>query len=106
MQIMAKFGTTSVTQVARGRNRHTDSLATLASAMTEDIPRQIKVELIAEPSISAMADWAKKVDVAAITKTRSCWMDQLLNFSSRIGYRMMKVRLTRFVDSLTILVVS
>ena len=105
-QIIGKFCTTNVTQVARGRNRHTDSLATLASAMTEDIPRQIKVELIAEPSISAMADWAKKVDVAAITTTRSCWMDQLLNFSSRIGYRMMKVRLTRFVDSLTILVVS
>ena len=66
-QIMAKFSTTSVTQVARGKNRHTDSLATLASIMTEDIPQQIKVELIAEPSISAMADWATKVDVAAIT---------------------------------------
>ena len=39
----------------------------LASTMTEDIPQQIKVELIAEPSISAMADWATKVDVAAIT---------------------------------------
>ena len=38
-QIMAKFSTTSVTWVARGRNRHADSLATLASAMTEDIPR-------------------------------------------------------------------
>ena len=66
-QIMAKFSTTSVTQVARGKNRHADSLATLASIMTEDIPQQIKVELIAEPSISAMADWATKVDVAAIT---------------------------------------
>ena len=68
---MAKFGTTSVTQVARGRNRHADSLATLASVMTEDIPWQIKVELIAEPSISATIDWATKVDVAAITTTGS-----------------------------------
>jgi len=42
-QIMAKFSTTSVTQVARGKNRHVDSLATLASAMMKDIPRQIKV---------------------------------------------------------------
>ena len=79
-QIMAKFSTTSVTQVARGKNRHADSLATLASAMTEDIPWQIKVELISEPSISAMADWATKVDVAAITIARSCWMDPIIKF--------------------------
>ena len=38
-QIMGKFCTTNVTQVARGRNRHADSLATLASVMTEDIPQ-------------------------------------------------------------------
>ena len=37
-QIMEKFSTTSVTQVARGKNRHADLLATLALAMTEDIP--------------------------------------------------------------------
>ena len=77
---MAKFSTTSVTQVARGKNRHANSLATLASIMTEDIPRQIKVELIAEPSISAMADWATKVDVAVITTAGSCWMDPIIEF--------------------------
>ena len=79
-QIMAKFSTTSVTQVARGKNRHVDSLATLASVMMEDILRQIKVELIAELSISAMADWATKVDVAAITTVGSCWMDPIIEF--------------------------
>ena len=79
-QIMGKFCTTNVTQVAQGRNRHADSLATLASAMTEDIPRQIKVELIAEPSISAMTDWTTKVDVAAITRTGSRWMDSIIEF--------------------------
>ena len=79
-QIMGKFCTTNVIQVARGRNRHADSLATLASAMTEDIPRQIKVELIAEPSISAMTDWTTKVDVAAITTTGSRWMDSIIEF--------------------------
>ena len=79
-QIMAKFSTTSVTQVARGKNRHVDSLATLASAMTEDILRQMKVELIAKLSISAMADWATKVDVAAITTVGSCWMDPIIEF--------------------------
>ena len=77
---MAKFWTTSVTQVARGRNRHADSLAMLVLAMTEDIPRQIKVELIAEPSISATTDWATKVDMAAITTTESCWMDLINEF--------------------------
>ena len=79
-QIMAKFSTTSVTQVARGKNRHADSLATLALAMTKDIPRQIKVKLIAEPSISATADWATKVDMAAITIAGSCWMDPIIEF--------------------------
>ena len=48
--------------------------------MTEDIPRQIKVELIAEPSISAMTDWTTKVDVAAITTTGSRWMDSIIEF--------------------------
>ena len=75
---MAKFSTTSVTQVTRGRNRHVDSLVMLASTMTEDIFRQIKVELIAEPSISATADWAMKVDVVVITTTGSCWMDLII----------------------------
>ena len=48
--------------------------------MTEDIPWQIKVELIAEPSISTMVDWATKVDVATITTARSCWMDLIIEF--------------------------
>ena len=79
-QIMGKFCTTNVTQVARGRNRHTDSLATLASEMTEDIPWQIKVELITEPSISTTAECAIRVDVAAITTAESCWMDLIIEF--------------------------
>ena len=55
-QVMGKFSTTKVIQVSQGLNRHADSLATLASAMTEDIPRIIKVELITKPSISTMTD--------------------------------------------------
>ena len=42
--------------MARGQNRHADSLATLASAMIEDVPRLIKVELITKPSINTMTD--------------------------------------------------
>ena len=48
--------------------------------MTEDIPRQIKVELIGEPSISTTADGATKVNVAAITTAGSCWMDPIIEF--------------------------
>ena len=39
--------------MARGQNRHTNSLATLALLMIDEVPRMIKVELIAEPSINA-----------------------------------------------------
>ena len=52
----------------------------LALAMTEDIPRQIKVELIGEPSISTTADGATKVNMAAITTAGSCWMDPIIEF--------------------------
>ena len=55
-QVMDKFCTTKVVQVARGQNRNANSLATLASAMIEDIPQIIKVELITEPSINTITD--------------------------------------------------
>ena len=45
-QVMDKFSTAKVVQVARRQNRHADSWVMMASAMTEDIPRIIKVELI------------------------------------------------------------
>ena len=62
---MGKFCVAKVVQVARGQNRHADSLATLASTMTEDVPRIIKVELIMEPSINTVTD----VGVAGISVT-------------------------------------
>ena len=67
--------------MARGKNRHADSLAMLASAMTEDILRQIKIELIVEPSIRAVANWATKV--AAVTTVGSCWMDPIIEFLTK-----------------------
>ena len=42
-QVMGKFYTTKVTQMAREQNRHANSLATLASAMIENVPWLIKV---------------------------------------------------------------
>ena len=38
-------------QISRGQNRHVDSLATLASSLTDEVPRLIKVEVVKEPSI-------------------------------------------------------
>ena len=51
-QIMSKFFKAKVVKVARGQNRHADSLATLASSMMEDVPWMIKVELIAQPILT------------------------------------------------------
>ena len=83
-QIMNKFGTTKVAQVGRAQNRHADSLATLASSMTEEVSQLIKVELIAEPSIS-VADSVDTagVDVTMISATGPCWMDPIIDFLAK-----------------------
>ena len=52
-QTIDRFLSVKMVQVAKAQNRYADSLATLASSSTEGIPRLIKVELVAEPSISA-----------------------------------------------------
>ena len=80
-QIMNKFCTMKVTQVDQAQNRHVDSLASLASSMTEEVPWLIKVELIMEPSIS-VADSINTagVDVAMISTTKPCWMDPIIDF--------------------------
>ena len=52
-QTMNQFLKAKVVQVARGQNWHANSLATLASSLTEEVPQLIKVELVAEPSIDA-----------------------------------------------------
>ena len=73
-QVISQFTKAMVVQVAQGQNRHADSLATLASSMTEDIPRIIKVELIAEPSINAV------ISVAMVSSSEPCWMDPFIDF--------------------------
>ena len=80
-QVMGKLCTAKVTQVARGQNRHADSLATLASAMTENVPRLIKMEVITEPSINTATDVGLVgVGVTAILTTEPCWMDLIIDF--------------------------
>ena len=73
-QIMSEFCIAKLAQVARGQNRHVDSLATLASSMMDDVPWLIKVELIAEPSINTA------VGVAVISVTKPCWIDPIIDF--------------------------
>ena len=73
---MSKFCMAKLAQVAWGQNKHADSLATLASSMTEDMPRLIKVELIAEPSINTTVG----VGVVVISMTEPCWMDSVIDF--------------------------
>ena len=74
-QVLSEFCMAKVAQMARGQNRHADSLATLASSMTEDVPRLIKLELIAEPSINI----AVGVGVVVISTIESCWMDPIID---------------------------
>ena len=80
-QIMNKFCMTKVAQVGRAHNRHVDSLATLASSMTDEVPWLIKVELIREPSISVVNNVSTVgVDLAMILATKPCWMDPIIDF--------------------------
>ena len=80
-QAMDKFCTAKVVQVARGKNRHTDSLATLASAITEDVSRIIKVELITKPSINTATDVGiAGISATTVSTTKPCWMDPIVDF--------------------------
>ena len=47
-QVMNQFLKAKVIQMAKGQNRHANSLAILVSSLTEEVPRLIKVELVAE----------------------------------------------------------
>ena len=71
---MSQFLKAKVDQVTWGQNGHVDSLATLASSMTKDVPRIIKVELIAKLSIYATTG------VAVISTFGPCWMEPIINF--------------------------
>ena len=62
-----------VVQVARGQNWYVDSLATLVSSLTEEVPWLIKVELVAEPSINT------RVGVSMVAIFDLCWMDPIID---------------------------
>ena len=80
-RVMGKFPTTKVIQVSRGQNKHDDSLATLASTMTEDVPYMIKVDLITEPSINTITNVGiVEINVTAVLMGELCWMDSIVDF--------------------------
>ena len=60
--------------MARGQNRHANSLATLESLLTEEVPPLIKVELVTESSIST------GIGVSMVAMAEPCWMDPIINF--------------------------
>ena len=73
-QIMNQFQKVKVIQIARGQNRHPDSLATLVSLQTEEVLRLIKVEVVAKPSIDG------RVNVSMVTMSEPCWIDPIIDF--------------------------
>ena len=63
---MSQFQEVNVIQIVRGLNRHVDSLATLASLLTEEVPSLIKVEVVKEPSIDV------RVNVLNVRMSKPC----------------------------------
>ncbi|XP_075654681.1 uncharacterized protein LOC142624819 [Castanea sativa] len=73
-QMMGNFVTVKIERIARGQNRHADSLATLASSIADKVPRLIRVELVPEPSIIARAL------ILQVIEAEKCWMDPIIDF--------------------------
>ena len=63
---MSQFQEVNVIQIVRGLNRHVDSLATLASLLTEEVPSLIKMEVVKEPSIDV------RVNVSNVRVSKPC----------------------------------
>ena len=71
---MDQFLKAQVVQVIRRQNWHANSLDTLASSLTDEVPRFIKMELIPKPSINA------GVGVLVVAVFEPCWMDPIMDF--------------------------
>ena len=51
-----------------------DSLVTLASSLTEEVRRLIKVEVVKKSSIDV------KVNISIVMVSEPCWMDPIIEF--------------------------
>ncbi|XP_075640459.1 uncharacterized protein LOC142612228 [Castanea sativa] len=76
-QMMGNFVSVKIERIARGQNRHANSLATLASSIADEVPRLIRVELVPKPSI------AVKALILQVTEAEKCWMDPIIDFLSK-----------------------
>ena len=75
-KIISRFQKVRLIQIARGQNRHANSLTTLVSSLTKEVPQFIKVEVVKEPSIDV------KVNVSTVMVFEPCWMDPIIDFFS------------------------
>ncbi|XP_075661530.1 uncharacterized protein LOC142631281 [Castanea sativa] len=75
-QMMRNFAIVKIERIARGQNRHANSLVTLASSIAKEVPRLIRVELVPEPSIAARAL------IIQVTEAEKCKMDLIIYFIS------------------------
>ena len=66
------FDRVKVTQIFRGHNSHTGSLATLASFVEDGVPWVISVEVLSRPSIECPCS------IAMASVIASSWMDPII----------------------------
>lgn len=73
-QTTSLFQKVRLIQIAWGHNRHADSLATLVSSLTEEVPHLIKLKVVKEPSIDV------KVNVSTVMVSEPYWIDPIIDF--------------------------
>lgn len=66
------FDRVKITQISRGQNSHTDSLATLASPLEDGIPQIILMEVVNQPSIE------RRCCMAVALAIVPSWMDPIM----------------------------
>ena len=73
-QLMSEFHKARVVQIFRGKIKHADCLATLASSMDDCIPRLITIEVLSKPSIE------QRVGISIVSSLGARWMDPIIEF--------------------------
>lgn len=79
-------------QIARGKNRQADSLATLASSLIKDVPQLIKVEVMKEPNIDV------KMNILTVVIPEPCCMDLIIEFLAKDHVSKMRKRLKEYAE--------
>ena len=81
-------------QIAWVQNQHVNSLATLPSSLTKEVPRLIKVEVVAKPNIDA------RVNVSTVTMSEPSGWTRSLTFWPRTVCRPMRNKQREYAESL------